>query len=72
MRHCDSRYLTRGRRASRQAAVSSVRYRYSVALLTPRYLAMSLPVWPSAFIRLAVAMCSASAIFRGHQDSAGG
>ena len=38
-----------------QAAPSSLRYRYEVARLTPRYLAMSLPVCPSAFIRLAVA-----------------
>jgi hypothetical protein len=34
--------------------MSSARYRYSVARLTPRYLAMSLPVWPSGFIRFAV------------------
>lgn len=31
----------------------------------PRYLAMSLAVWPSVFIRLAVVMCSASATLRG-------
>jgi hypothetical protein len=37
-----------------QAAVSSVRYRYRVARLTPTYFAMSLPVCPSAFIRFAV------------------
>ncbi len=38
-----------------QTAVSSFRYRYKVARLTPRYLAMSVPVWPSAFIRTAAA-----------------
>src|SRR5258705_7920050 len=43
-----------------QAAPSSVRYLYNVARLTPRYLAMSLPVCPSAIIRFAVAMCSES------------
>lgn len=32
--------------------------------LTPRYLAMCLAVWPSAFIPLAVATCSASATLR--------
>ena len=41
-----------------QAVPASVRYRYNVARLTPRYLAMSLAVWPSAFIRFAVAMNS--------------
>ena len=44
------------------------RYRYKVARLTPRYLAMSLPVCPSAFIRLAVAMCSASSTLRGRPN----
>jgi hypothetical protein len=39
-----------------------------VARLTPRYLAMCLAVWPSAFIRFAVAMCSASATFLGHPN----
>jgi hypothetical protein len=29
---------------------------------------MSLPVWPSAFIRAAVAMCSASATWRGRPE----
>ena len=38
-------------------AVPSVRYRYNVARPTPRNLAMSLAVWPSAFIRFAVSMC---------------
>jgi hypothetical protein len=38
-----------------QAALSA-RYRYKVARLTPRYLAMSLMVCPSSFMRLAVAM----------------
>ena len=51
-----------------QAAFSSARYRYSVARLTPRYLAMSLAVWPSAFIRFAVAMCSASSTLRGRPN----
>ena len=32
------------------AARSDARYRYCVARLTPRYFAMSLPVWPSAWI----------------------
>jgi hypothetical protein len=48
--------------------VSSVRYLYSVARLTPRYLAMSLPVCPSAFIRFAVAMWSASSTLRGRPN----
>ena len=39
-------------RPARRSAVA--RYRYRVARLTPRYLAMSLPVCPSAFIRFAV------------------
>ena len=39
----------------RDPAASS-KYRYNVARLTPRYLAMSLMLWPSAFIRFAVAM----------------
>jgi hypothetical protein len=46
-----------------QAAVSPVRYRYIVyivARLTLRYLAMSLAVCPSDFMRFAVAMCSAT------------
>jgi hypothetical protein len=42
------------------AAGISDRYRYNAARLTPRYLAMSLPVCPSAFIRFAVALCSVS------------
>lgn len=29
---------------------------------------MSLPVWPSAFIRAAVAMCSASSTLRGRPN----
>src|SRR6185312_5657250 len=36
-------------RPARRAAVA--RYRYRVARLTPRYLAMSLAVWSSAFLR---------------------
>ena len=40
-------------------------YRYKVALLTARYMAMSLPVWPPAFISLAVAMCSWSPTLHG-------
>ena len=36
-----------------RAALSSARYRYKVARLTPRNLAMSLPVCPSAFFRFA-------------------
>jgi hypothetical protein len=52
----------------RHTAFSSARYRYSVARLTPRYLAISLPVWPSAFIRLAVAMCSGLSTFRGRPN----
>ena len=39
-----------------------------VAQLTPRYLAMSLPVWPSAFIRLAVATSFASRTFIGRPN----
>jgi Type ISP C-terminal specificity domain len=50
---------TLGASGHRQAAAaSSVSYRYNVARLTPRYFAMSLPVWPSASIRLAAAVCS--------------
>ncbi len=51
-----------------QAALSALRYRYRVARLTPRYLAMFLAVWPSAFIRLAVETCSALATFRGRPN----
>src|SRR5258705_9383962 len=50
------------------AAVSSVRYRYIVyivARLTLRYLAMSLAVCPSDFMRFAVAMCSATGCVDG-------
>ena len=39
-----------------------------MARLTPRYLAMSLPVWPSAFIRFAVVMCSESSTLRGRPN----
>ena len=39
----------------RDPAASS-KYRYNVARLTPRYLAMPLTLWPSDFIRFAVAM----------------
>ena len=39
-----------------------VRYRYKVARLTPRYFATALAVWPSDFIRFAVAMCSESSL----------
>jgi hypothetical protein len=41
--------------SSGEAARSVSRYRYNVARLTPSYLAMSLPVCPSAFIRFALA-----------------
>ena len=50
-------------------------YRYNIAGLTPRYLAMSLPVCPSAFIRFAVAVCSVSSMrwmaagVGGHHES---
>ena len=37
-------------------ASASARYLYKEARPTPRYFAMALPVRPSAFIRLAVAM----------------
>src|SRR5262249_8689123 len=47
---------------------STARYRYKVARLTPRYLAIALPVWPSVFIRFAVEMCSALATFRGRPN----
>jgi hypothetical protein len=40
------------------------RYRYEVARLTPGYLAMSLPMCPSAFIRFVVVMRSASSTLR--------
>ena len=46
-------------------ASMSPRNRYRVARLTPRYLAMSLPMSPLAFIRFAVAMWSVSATLRG-------
>ena len=39
-----------------------------MARLTPRNLAMSLPVWPSAFIRVAVAMWSLSLTLRGRPN----
>jgi hypothetical protein len=39
-----------------------------VARLPPRYLATSLPVWPSVFIRLAVAMCSVSSTLQGRPN----
>jgi hypothetical protein len=59
---------SRAVRARTYAASHSPRYRYRVARLTPRYFAMSLPVCPSAFIRVAVAMCSASATLRGRPN----
>ena len=39
-----------------------------MARLTPKYFAMSLAVWPPVFIRLAVAMCSASSTLRGRPN----
>lgn len=44
---------------------ASAGMRYNAARLTPRYLAMSLSVCPSAFIRTAVAMRSVSLTLRG-------
>src|SRR5262245_55659003 len=51
-----------------QAAGAAPRYRHRVAGLTPKNLAMSLPVCPSTFIRFAVAMCSASPTFAGPSE----
>lgn len=47
------------------AASSSARYRYTIARQMPKDFAMSLPVWKSALIRLAVAKWSMSSTLQG-------